>query len=77
MGEEVTGHSKQILLKGIAKEDKICAKALDMFVNIYGSIVGDFCLSLHPTGGFYLLGGVTLGIKEYLMKEESGFLKAI
>jgi len=43
---------------GIHEEDELCARALDMFVSIYGSEAGNMALKIMPTGGLYIAGGI-------------------
>jgi len=47
---------------GISKKDTLCEMSLKFFLTHYGSEIGDYCLKVNPTGGLYLLGGVTLGL---------------
>jgi len=61
----------------INKKDTLCEMSLKFFLNHYGSEIGDYCLKINPTGGLYLLGGVTLGLGDYLLHPESGFLKGL
>jgi glucokinase len=62
---------------GISKKDTLCEMTLKFFLTHYGSEIGDYCLKINPTGGLYLLGGVTLGLKHYIQETESGFMNAI
>jgi glucokinase len=41
------------------KEDPLAKKTMELFVSIFGATAGDLCVLLIPTGGLYLLGGVT------------------
>lgn len=70
LSEEITAHSHGILDLAVANKDALCKKTLDCFLKIYGSEIGDYCLKLNPQRGVYLLGGVTLGIKDYLLTSE-------
>lgn len=38
--------------------DPACVKAVDMFVSAYGAEAGNLALTLLPTGGIYLAGGI-------------------
>lgn len=38
--------------------DAACAKALSMFLSLYGSEAGNFALKVLPTGGLYVTGGI-------------------
>jgi glucokinase len=43
---------------GLSGRDPICAKALDMFVSIYGAEAGNLALQIVATGGVYVTGGI-------------------
>ncbi|HUK22052.1 MAG TPA: glucokinase [Gemmatimonadales bacterium] len=43
---------------GLAEDDAICAKALDVFVSVLGSKAGDLALTVYATGGVYVAGGI-------------------
>ncbi len=54
----------------IKKQDPLCLKVVEKFVEIFGTETGNLALKTLPYGGIYLIGGVTNGIKEYLIKEK-------
>ena len=43
---------------GAEGRDPLAAKALDLFVQVYGAQAGNFALSTLPTGGIYVAGGI-------------------
>jgi glucokinase len=43
---------------GLASRDRLCRKALRLFVSIYGSEAGNLALQYRATGGVYLAGGI-------------------
>lgn len=43
---------------GLARRDRLCTAALDLFVSIYGSVAGDIALQYRATGGVYVAGGI-------------------
>lgn len=43
---------------GQAKRDKLCEKALDMFMAVYGAEAGNLALQIVATGGVYVTGGI-------------------
>jgi len=47
-----------ITLYGLARADRLCEKALDMFVAAYGAEAGNLALKSLPYGGIYLAGGI-------------------
>ena len=55
-------------------ENRVCAKALDLFVSIYGAEAGNVALQGMTIGGVYLGGGIAPKILEWLKKET--FMKA-
>jgi glucokinase len=42
----------------LAKSDRLCVQALDLFVAAYGAEAGNLALNCLPYGGLYLAGGV-------------------
>ena len=53
----------------------ICEATLDMWVQVLGTLIGNMAVSLLPTGGIYLGGGIPPRILERL--EQPDFLSAI
>ncbi len=43
---------------GLARRDRLCRAALDLFVEIYGSETGNLALQYRATGGVYVAGGI-------------------
>lgn len=43
---------------GLAGQDALATRALDLFVTIYGVQAGNFALTTLPTGGVYIAGGI-------------------
>jgi glucokinase len=43
---------------GLARTDAACARALDLFVSLYGAEAGNLALTVLPTGGLYVAGGI-------------------
>lgn len=59
---------------GIAGEDAVAERAVDLFVRYYGAAAGDLALVLGAVGGIYVAGGIAPRV---LPKLESGtFLQA-
>jgi glucokinase len=61
---------KTIWQKGIAREDSLCAAAVDRFCTSLGSVVGDYALA-HGASAVVLAGGLGLRLRELL--PHSGF----
>lgn len=64
-----------VTASALAKQDEICVAALDLFVSVLGSHVGDVILSTLCTGGVYLAGGIPPKIAPKL--QESVFLASV
>jgi len=51
-------------------KDPLCMKVVEKLVDVYATEVGNFALKTLPYGGVYLVGGVTMGISEYLIQND-------
>lgn len=58
----------------LADSDPIAARALELFIRIYGAQAGNFALSTLATGGVYIAGGIAPKIIDRLRKPD--FLQA-
>jgi len=58
--------SSVISKAALAHKCKMCVKALDMFVAIYGAVAGNVALTLKAIGGVYIGGGIAPKILEKL-----------
>jgi glucokinase len=52
---------------GLAESDSLCALALKLFVEIYGSEAGNIALQYRATGGVYVGGGIATRILPVLL----------
>jgi glucokinase len=59
---------------GLARRDRLCRAALDLFVSIYGSEAGNVALQYRATGGVFLGGGIAAKILPALRRPE--FMRA-
>lgn len=57
-----------------SKKSRLCAKALDLFVSIYGAAAGNLALQVMATGGVYIGGGIAPKIIGKL--KDGTFMKA-
>jgi glucokinase len=57
-----------------ANKSKLAAKALDLFVEIYGAAAGNLALTFKSVGGLYIGGGIAPKIIDKL--KEGGFMRA-
>ena len=69
------GHpSRTISQAALANEDELCAKALNLFVSIYGAEAGNLALKVKALGGVYVGGGIAPKILDKL--RDGVFMKA-
>lgn len=59
---------------GIHKRDQLAVRALDLFINAYGSFAGNIALTTLARGGVYIAGGVAPQIVGRM--KEGGFRRA-
>ncbi len=43
---------------GVSGQDPACARALELFVSLYGAEAGNLALTVLPTGGVFVAGGI-------------------
>lgn len=55
---------------GLDDDEPLCARALDLFVQIYGAQAGDYALTTMSRGGIYLGGGIAPKILPRLKRAE-------
>jgi glucokinase len=68
LAEEIRSGDKTAAVSraGLAGKSGLAAKALDMMVELYGSMAGNLALLLKPLGGLYVGGGIAPKIIEKL-----------
>ena len=59
---EISSHD--VINAALQKKDALCAKVVDKFTEIFAVETGDTALKCLPYGGIYLIGGVTMGIRD-------------
>jgi len=67
--------SKDIIKMANNTKDPLCMKTVDKFVENFGTEAGNMALKTLPYGGIYLIGGVTNGLSDYLIHEQT-FMQA-
>jgi glucokinase len=67
-GESVNEIPAADIVESAGAGDGTCAKALDMFCAIFGSVAGDFALAHGARGGVYIAGGIAKKIESTLRK---------
>jgi glucokinase len=70
--EEIQKATPEDIIKyGLEKKCKVCEQVIELFVTIYGAAAGNMSLLLLPTGGVYLLGGLSVALEEYMIKNDT------
>ena len=75
----------ELVNKGLSGECELSRKVLEYFIGIFGDVAGDVSLFSCPTGGLYLLGGLSVALEplitgtnifmdHYLSKDNFAFL---
>ncbi len=60
-----------VLIKhGLSGDCEICKQTIDFFNNLYGSAAGNMSLIVIPTGGLYLLGGLSFALESHIKERE-------
>lgn len=59
---------------GLADQDLLCAKTLEMFISAYGAEAGNLALKSLPYGGLYLAGGIAAKLGDKM--HEPTFIKS-
>lgn len=69
--------NETIIKYGLSGECKICAETVDFFNNMYGSAAGNMCLIVIPTGGLYLLGGLSYALESHIKERKVFMVKVL
>lgn len=71
----VADRTPVIVQTALEHKADICEATLDIFVHVFGTVIGNMAISLLPTGGIYLGGGILPRIITRLQQPD--FLSAI
>ena len=63
--DEINSHD--VITAAMEKKDPLCQKVVQKFGEIFAVQAGDTALKYLPYGGIYLIGGVTMGIRDYIL----------
>ncbi len=64
-----TGDAAEVISRrGSRGEDPACARALELFVSLYGAEAGNLALKVLPTGGLFVAGGMAPKLIEVLRR---------
>ena len=64
-------HNNDIIKNGLNETCTICVKVVELFNTIYGAASGNMCLLTIPTGGLYLLGGLSLALEKDIVNKDT------
>ncbi|WP_240609434.1 glucokinase [Phenylobacterium deserti] len=65
-GETATELAPEAIAQGAAAGDEACARTVEQFCAVFGSVAGDLALALGARGGVYLGGGIAPGVADQL-----------
>ncbi|HZD04393.1 MAG TPA: glucokinase [Longimicrobiales bacterium] len=74
MAEESGGPAAVVSRHGLAGDDRLSKRALEVFVSAYGRFAGNVALTLGARGGVYVAGGIAPRILDAL--REGSFMEA-
>ena len=60
--------SEDIIKRANTQKDPLCLKVVEKFTEIFAVESANFSLKTLPLSGLYLIGGVTNGIRDYILK---------
>lgn len=63
--------SKDIIKAAMERDDPLCLKVVEKFTEIFAVETANLALKTLPFGGIYLIGGVTQGIKDYILTTDT------
>lgn len=63
--------SFDIIQAAMHKNDPLCMKVVEKFTEIFAVETANLALKTLPFGGIYLIGGVTHGIKQYILNNDT------
>ena len=66
--------SNEITQKGVKNECHLSRKVIELFIQVLADTASDLALLTLPTGGIYLLGGISVAIEPF-MKQSDVFMK--
>uniref|UniRef100_A0A7S3I8B3 Glucokinase n=1 Tax=Favella ehrenbergii TaxID=182087 RepID=A0A7S3I8B3_9SPIT len=64
-------NSFDVIDAAMARKDPLCNKVVEKFSEIFAVQAGDTALKYLPYGGVYLVGGVTMSIRDKMLTEKS------
>ena len=68
---------KEILRKGLKKEDTICEEVLKFHAKLYGTEVSNFALDCLPYSGIFLVGAMTNAVYEFFLNDKTWMVSIV
>jgi len=65
-GETAADLTPEAIAEGAARGEAACARTVEQFCAVFGSVAGDLALALGARGGVYLGGGIAPGVADQL-----------
>ena len=62
--------NNKIVSNGLNKECELCEKTLNFFMELYGQAAGNISLMYLPSGGLYLLGGLSVAFQDLIINTD-------
>jgi len=66
---------EQVLQAALTDKDPLAIKVVEQFVKNLAVIIGDMAITTLCYSGIYICGGVAVAMKDYLLSEDSSFIK--
>lgn len=63
--------SFDVIQAALDQKDPLCKKVVDKFIEIFAVQTGDTALKFLPYGGIYLIGGVTMGLRDQILQDKT------
>jgi len=60
-----------ILEQALNGKSKICERVIELFVELYAHAAGNLANLVLPTGGLYLLGGLSVALEKYILHTDT------
>jgi len=68
--ENLKIENSDIIKYGLSGECDVCKRTIDFFNSLYGSASGNISLIAIPTGGLYLLGGLSEALESHIIEQK-------
>jgi glucokinase len=65
----VSAEDQPAAISAAAATDPACARALELFVDLYARVCAELCAVFLPTGGLFLAGGIPAKSEAHLLRD--------